>query len=120
MILGVLFLVSCSQSGSSYKDAAQLRGGETRPTLSPMNFYGPTARAYAAAREIPEVIDSIHCYCECKKHLGHKSLLTCYVNEHAAYCDICINEALMAKQMHDKGMDVVSIRKAIDSKYARM
>lgn len=120
MFLSVLFFVSCSQPGSSYRGAASLRGGETRPTLPPADFNGPAAEAYAAVREIPEVIDSLHCYCECKKHLGHKSLLTCYVNEHAAYCDICINEALAAKQMHDKGMDVAAIRKAIDETYARM
>jgi len=121
IVLALISLASCKQgSKSDITDAASLRGGETRPTLDPGRYTGSTAMAYAAAREIPEVLDSLYCYCDCEKHFGHKSLLTCYVDEHAAYCDICIDEALMAKQMHDEGKDVVAIRKAVDAKYSRM
>lgn len=114
-------LASCDKGPKTgMPDAASLRGGETRATLAPESYTGDTARAYAAAKEIPEIIDSLYCYCDCKKHFDHKSLLTCYVDEHAAYCDICIDEALMAKEMHDKGMDVFAIRNAVDEKYSRM
>ena len=47
-----------------------LRGGETRPTLSPALFVGKAARTYKIAREKPELIDSIYCYCNCKKNFG--------------------------------------------------
>jgi len=113
-----LLLVSC---GSSI-DPASLRGGETRQTLAPEYFTGSTAQAYRAAREIPEVLDSLHCYCECKKHHGHKSLLTCFVTTHGRNCSICIDEAVMARKLHKEGKDVVAIRKAVDKafkKYAR-
>ncbi|MFQ5735229.1 MAG: CYCXC family (seleno)protein [Thermodesulfobacteriota bacterium] len=118
--LAVLTLASCSQESSGRVDAASMRGGETRPTLSPANFYAETATAYEVAREMPEVLDSLYCYCDCKKHMNHKSLLTCYTNEHAAYCDICINEALMAKRLHEQGKDVLAIRKAVDEKFSRI
>ncbi len=121
VLLAAITLVSCTQGAKSgSRDAASLRGGETRATLSPANYTGDTARAYEAAREIPEIIDSLYCYCDCKKHFDHKSLLTCYVDEHAVYCDICIDEALMAKELHDQGMDVLAIRKAVDEKYSRL
>ena len=32
------------------------------------------AEAYAAARSAPQVLDGVHCYCECAKHFGHRSL----------------------------------------------
>ena len=99
--------------------AAGLRGGEQRPTLSPSAFTGTVARAYRIAEEIPEVLDSLYCYCDCKLHFDHKSLLTCYVDEHAKNCDICMDEAFMAYDLHSKGMGIEDIRKAVDERFAR-
>lgn len=118
-LLALLTLSSC-QTKTEIKDPAKLRGGETRATLSPLNYTGTTAMAYQAAKEIPEILDSMYCYCDCKKHFGHKSLLTCYVDEHAVNCDICIEEALMAYDLHKQGLDVVSIRDAVDKKFSRL
>ena len=42
------------------------------------------ADAYAAARGAPHMLDGVHCYCECAKHLGHRSLLTCFETDHGA------------------------------------
>jgi hypothetical protein len=36
------------------------------------------------AREIPDTLDGLYCYCECDKHAGHRSLLSCYTDGHAA------------------------------------
>ena len=57
---------------------------ETRPTLDPARFVGKAALAHQVAREIPDVLDQLYCYCECDKHAGHKSLLSCYTDGHAA------------------------------------
>jgi len=57
---------------------------ETRPTLDPAQFVGKAAAAHRVAREIPEVLDQLYCYCGCDKHEGHKSLLSCYTDGHAA------------------------------------
>lgn len=118
-LLAVLSLTSC-QSKKEITDPAMLRGGESRETLSPENFTGITAQAYQAAKEIPEVLDSLYCYCDCEKHFGHKSLLSCYVDEHAVHCDICIDEALMAYEMHQQGKDIQTIRKAVDEKFSEL
>lgn len=57
---------------------------ETSPTLDPAEFTDKAAIAYQSAREIPEVLDQLHCYCECDRFLDHRSLLSCYVDYHAA------------------------------------
>jgi hypothetical protein len=57
---------------------------ETRPPLSPARFVGQTAVAYRIANEIPDILDQLYCYCECDKHLGHKSLLSCFTDDHGA------------------------------------
>lgn len=65
-----------------------LRKGETRQTLDPFIFKDPMIRdAYKVAKEIPWVLDSIFCYCYCEESpvFRHKSLLSCYVDDHAAH-----------------------------------
>ncbi len=98
-------------------DPSELRGGETKPVLSSAYFVGQTARTYRIAKEIPEVLDSLYCYCHCKRTIGHKSLLSCFTDQHAAYCDICQEEAIRAYELYKKGEDILSIRKAIDKEF---
>jgi hypothetical protein len=57
---------------------------ETSPTLSPERFRGKTQRAYTIAREIPQVLDGLYCYCRCRENFGHKNLLTCFTSTHAS------------------------------------
>jgi hypothetical protein len=57
---------------------------ETRPTLDPARFTGQAAAAYQVAREIPDVLDQLHCYCACGNQYGHGSLLSCYTDGHGA------------------------------------
>jgi hypothetical protein len=57
---------------------------EKKPVLSPALFVGQTAHAYRIAQEIPDILDQLYCYCECDKHLGHKSLLSCFTDDHGA------------------------------------
>lgn len=128
----LIALVSCSDEngvsssgspndggGSSVKlTKDNIRGWETRVTLSPSYFVGPAKESYRIALEIPEVIDGIYCYCHCKKNFQHKSLLTCHVDQHSSYCDICIKETLAAYDMHNKGMKPLEIRRAIDKRFS--
>ena len=120
MVLGAaILLASCYDSADNAVDAKSLRGGETRATLSPAYFTGKAAMSYKAAREIPEVIDSLYCYCDCEKNFGHKSLLSCHVDQHSKYCNICMDEAIMAYRMHKQGKSILEIRKAVDKSYSR-
>jgi hypothetical protein len=56
---------------------------ETRPTLDPARFVGKAAVTHQIARDIPDVLDQLYCYCQCDKSVGHKSLLSCYTDGHA-------------------------------------
>ena len=69
------------------------------PTLAPESFKGKQRLGYQAAKEIPRTLAQLPCYCHCDKGFGHKSLHTCFVDDHAAHCAICIDEALLALQL---------------------
>ena len=69
---------------SSTPVAQHLARRETRATLDPALFVGKAAAAHKVAREIPEVLDQLYCYCHCDKHMGHTSLLSCSTDGHAA------------------------------------
>jgi hypothetical protein len=98
-------------------DIEALKGGETRPTLSPVLFVGSVAKAYNLASQNRELLDSMYCYCNCKKNFGHKSLLSCYVDKHAADCKICMDQAFYADSRFQKGMDIAQVRFAVDKKF---
>lgn len=69
------------------------------PTLDPQKFTGLVREAYRAAREIPETLAQLPCYCHCDRGMGHKSLHSCYEDLHASECATCINEALLALKL---------------------
>lgn len=71
-------------SAASAAAAAPVVRRETRPTLDPARFTGKAALAYQVAREIPEILDQLHCYCACGSQYGHVSLLSCYVDGHGS------------------------------------
>jgi hypothetical protein len=75
-----------SNDAGSEGDNVSLRRGETRPTLSPDIFSDPyIAGTYQIAKDIPHVLDSLYCYCYCDRDpFHHVSLLSCYVDKHAA------------------------------------
>lgn len=100
-------------------DIEALKGGETRPTLSPVLFVGNVARAYNVAGQNRELLDSMHCYCNCKKTIGHKSLLSCFADKHAVDCKICQDQAFYAASRFQEGNDIAQVRLAVDKKFWR-
>ena len=74
--------------------------------------------AYQVAKDIPEVLEQLPCFCECDQHFGHKNNLFCFSDEHGAACDMCESIALDARDMHKRGLSVEKIRQAIISKYS--
>jgi hypothetical protein len=82
------------------------KGAVLDPSLFERGYERDVPLAYAAARKYPDLIDRIHCFCECKENQRehHKTLLTCFTNQHAAGCGICQHEAIMAAQLKDRGV----------------
>jgi hypothetical protein len=86
-----------------------------------------TEAAYAYALHNPHVIQWFPCYCGCGG-MGHRSNLDCYFKptddgtivfeEHASYCDICVDITLMARDLIAQGMSLHDARAAIDAQFA--
>ena len=89
------------------------------PTLNPESFSGITRDAYRAVREIPVTIAQLPCYCHCDQGFGHKSLYSCFEDDHAAHCDVCVREALLALKLEkEQKMTPAQIREAIVAQYS--
>ena len=89
------------------------------PTLAPERFTGKTQAAYRAVREIPKTIAQLPCYCFCDEAHGHKSLHSCYEDEHAGSCAVCVDEVLLAYRLEkEKHLSPSQIRKVIIDTYS--
>jgi hypothetical protein len=85
---------------------------------------GRSAYAFALAR--PDVLQWLPCYCGCGG-MGHRSNLDCFFQnretgdltfeEHASFCDICIETANLAGQMIQDGKAMGQIRAAVDATF---
>jgi len=84
-------------------------------TLPPSGFINKgIASAYRIAKEIPEVLAQQPCLCGCDNTSDdHRSLLDCYIDDHAANCLVCLKEAVLAEQMIDAGDSAKEVREAI-------
>jgi hypothetical protein len=88
------------------------------PVLPASQFTGLTRMAYAAVKEIPQTIAQLPCYCHCDEGFGHKSLQTCFVDDHAAHCAVCVEEALLAyKLQKEEKLTPAQIRERIIAQY---
>lgn len=57
---------------------------DPRPsTLPPALFTGKAREAYRIAREAPELLERMPCYCGCYVGNRHQNNLDCYVDRHA-------------------------------------
>lgn len=84
------------------------------PTLSPDKFTGETRAAYQVAKEIPVTLAQLPCFCHCDAEpVGHKSLHSCYEDEHSVGCGICKVSALMASKLKKEGLSDEQIRDRI-------
>jgi hypothetical protein len=76
------------------------------------------AAVFDMVREIPEVVDGIHCYCGCASQKRFYSLLSCFEDGMAQHCEICQGEARLAHKLHADGSSLADIRASIDASYA--
>ena len=88
-----------------------------RGTLAPELFTGNVQLAYRAAKEIPQTLAQLPCYCHCDKSSGHKSLHSCFEDEHGENCGICIGEAVMAYNLQRQGLKPAQIKERIMRAY---
>ena len=138
---GIVFLMTRSQEQSSqhpaghdahsastqpqarrvpaYQDTAQL--GSLPATLPATQFFGKAREAYVVAKEIPATLAQLPCYCECDRGYGHKSLHTCFVDDHASHCAVCVDEALLAyKLQREEKLTPEQVRARIIEKFSKL
>jgi len=90
------------------------------PTLAPEKFFGPAREAYRAVREIPVTIAQLPCYCHCDRGFGHKSLYSCFEDDHASHCAVCVNEALLALRLEkEEKLTPAQIRDRIVAQFSQ-
>jgi hypothetical protein len=102
-----------------YKDARSAK--PLAPTLDPQQFFGQARAAYQVAKEIPETLAQLPCYCYCDEGHGHKSLHTCFEDDHSSMCAVCVSEALMAyKLQKEDGLTPAEVRERIIEQFSKM
>lgn len=101
----------------AYQNTSQLN--ELAPTLPPAQFIGKARTAYQVAKEIPQTLAQLPCYCECDQAFGHKSLQSCFVDDHASQCAVCVDEALLAyKLQKEDKLTPEQVREKIIEQYS--
>jgi hypothetical protein len=101
-----------------HKDAAS--ASPMKATLDPELFTGKIRQAYQVAREIPDTLAQLPCYCYCDQGFGHKSLHSCYEDNHSSQCSTCVDEALLAYQLQkEQKLSPSEIRERIIEAFSR-
>jgi len=53
-------------------------------TIDPNLIKGEERRGYQIAKEIPEILAQLPCFCDCEA-VSHENLLDCFVDEHGVW-----------------------------------
>jgi len=119
------FAPDATTAGTAATPAAAESAWAHRPDFT--HASAATEAAYAYALNTPRVIEWFPCYCGCGT-MGHRSNLDCYFKptadgtitfeEHASFCDICVQITLKAKELIAQGMSLRDARAAIDEAFA--
>ena len=98
---------------------ADVRGVSVPQTLPPERFaVAKTRESYRVAATIRQALMQLPCYCWCDR-IDHKSLLDCFVDEHAEFCDICQDSALWAEKRLKEQASIATIRQEIVDRYSQ-
>jgi hypothetical protein len=89
-------------------------------TLSPAAFTSDPEiqAAYQAARDVPEVLEHLPCYCGCFGSAGHRNNLDCFKDSHGTGCSLCRSIALEGQRQAKLGTPIPQIKRIIDERWA--
>jgi uncharacterized protein with PCYCGC motif len=88
-----------------------------QPVLDPNQFQGDLRKAYAAAQQKPGLFIQLPIYCENAEKLGRKNLYDCFTDDLATKCDACINEAVIADVLSNRGVPAESIAPILEKRF---
>lgn len=89
-----------------------------------------TQEAYLFTLARPDVIEWLPCYCGCVA-MDHRSNLDCFYKpsrkgdllafeEHGSVCNVCVDTALMAKNMLKQNRSLIEIRASVDAAFGNL
>lgn len=121
LALGATSTAACS----THSDAAMPRTAHPAPrpgvtaagVLAEADVPEKSRAAYAAAHEIPQVLDGLYCHCHCDDRDGMRSLLSCFETRMPISCGYCREAAELAVKMHRDGHTLDQIRAAVDREF---
>jgi Protein of unknown function with PCYCGC motif len=121
LIVGVIVAALLGLSGVvvyQMRSSADAAASSNDLTLNPDLFQGEVHAAYLVAKQHPELLAQLDCYCGCEQHEGHKNLLDCFRTNHGATCATCTGEAVTAGQLYENGTPVEQIHAILHQRYA--
>lgn len=89
----------------------------------PQDHLNKIVAAYTVASQYPEVITGLPCYCPCELY-GHGGVIDCHRSQHAAMCNICMDEAIEASQIYQQQLangvdDIAAAQAQVKDRYRR-
>ena len=122
LLLGTWHFLAPASSPLNYvlvKNAWPAVPHPVRPaTLDPAQFTGRVAQGYRIAKERPELLERMPCYCGCYLTHGHLNALDCFRDRHGETCDMCLAIAIRAEQLAKRGYSVEDIKAMVDRAFA--
>lgn len=88
-------------------------------TLDPVLFSGDVAEAYRIAKQRPELLERMPCYCGCYWKQGHQNSLDCFASRHSENCPMCVAIAREAARLEDQGYAADDIKTIIDRRFSK-
>ena len=124
--------VACSSAPAAEEDRiATLASDSTaaQPTLAsqkqfpPQDHLNKIVAAYSVASEYPELLTELPCYCPCELY-GHGGVIDCHRSQHAAMCNICMDEAIEVGQLYQQQLasgagDITAAQAQVKDRYRR-
>lgn len=75
-------------------------GPASQKQFPPSDQLDKIVAAYTVANEHPELLTGLPCYCPCELY-GHGGVIDCHRSQHAAMCNVCMDEAIEAGRLYE-------------------
>ncbi len=92
-----------------------------RKQFPPQDHLNKIVAAYNVANQYPELLTGLPCYCPCELY-GHGGVIDCHRSQHAAMCNVCMDEAIEAgriyqQQLADGVDDIAAAQAQVKDRY---
>ena len=125
--VGLVIILFAPGGGSDHSATTGAQSGELPEYV--LAAGDRAALAYQFALDRPDVMLWMPCYCGCGGHSGHRNARDCFVkatsspgniqfDEHGSACNVCVDIALLARQMTVAGRLLTEIRAAVDQEFS--